>query len=213
MSDPSTATTTGDLTIERVTATFTDVVEGGTVETVLWADELHGAEIAQFPNRGGRPADPLHRAAMLRLLRSTVGDLMSRPDLELSGHAWFFHPSDSGTDLDLVYDVVVSPGDLDFGDRPAVALCRFALHRNFGFGVDADGIYVGQRVLVGVDVGGREPDVRLLAATLSLPIDVDHTLTELPSGDVRDDLDALRERVWREHVWRALAGDAGGSED
>lgn len=210
MTDGAAPGTEDIATVAEAAELFHRAVHEESADEVLWEETLLGLPVEHFPARGGRPQDPLRRAAMLRLLRSTVADLVSRPDLRLDGRAWFHQPADSSNDLDLVYDVLVRPGDLDFGDRPAAALCRFALHRNFGFGVDADGIYIGQRVMVAVELGGREPDLRLLAATLSLPIDAEHTLTELPGSDVRDDLDGLRERIWREHVWRVLAVDAQG---
>lgn len=191
------------LTIEQLTEHLRGARSDDEVDAVLWADTLLGRPVSQFPARGPRPADPLRRAAELRLLRRTIGDLVCRPDLGFDGRAWLLEPGDGGSDVDLIYDVLIEQGDLDFEDRPAVALCRFGLHRNFGLGVDSDAIYIAQRVLVAVDVGDDAPDVRLLAATLTPPIhgrDV-----ELPSSDVRDDLESLRQRVWREHAWRALA--------
>lgn len=170
------------------------------VAAVLTADELAGLEVHGFP-APRRSEDGRTRLALLLTMRSILGDLIARPDVLLTGTSHTIHPDlDGAADHDLVHDVVVEQGELDLEVPPSVALARFGIHASGFGGIDPDPLYAAQTVLVaGHGSGGH---VVLLRAHLTAPIH--DTEIALPSSDVRDDLEALRQRIWRQYAYTHL---------
>lgn len=201
------ATTT---TLTSITTTFRAAL--GTADGVrrlLSADSVEGVDVHTFP-AATRPVDGHSRLSLLLALRSTIGDLVARPDLVLTGRSHVLHPNvDDALDHDLVHDVVVEQGDLDLELPPSVVLARFGIHAS-GFGsIDPDPLYAAQTVLIGCRSVDGEPV--LMRAHLTAPIH--DTDIALPSSDVRDDLESLRQRIWRQYAYERLAGAVAGSSN
>lgn len=170
------------------------------VRDLLMADEVAGVPVHTFP-APMRSADGRARLGLLLTLRSVLGDVIARPDLLLTGTSHFVHPDvHDAADHDLVHDVVVEQGDLDLEVPPSVALARFGIHASGFGGIDPDPLYAPQLVLLaGHGPGGH---LVLLRAYLTAPIH--DTEIALPSSDVRDDLEALRQRIWRQYAYAQL---------
>ncbi len=168
---------------------------------LVTADEVDGIPVHAFP-APIRSEDGRHRLALLLTFRSILGDLIARPDLTLTGTSHAIHPDvDDARDHDLIHDVVIEQGDLDLEVPPSVALARFGIHASGFGGIDPDPLYAPQAVLVaGHGSGGH---LCLVRAYLTAPIhDSD---IALPSSDVRDDLESLRQRIWRQYAYAHLA--------
>lgn len=179
------------------------------VRALLDAPEVAGLPVHDFP-AAMRPADGRTRLGLLLTLRSVLGDLIARPDLQLTGASHTIHPGvDDAADHDLVHDVVIEQGDLDLEVPPSVALARFGIHASGFGGIDPDPLYAPQAVLVaGHGNGGH---VCLLRAYLTAPIH--DTDIALPSSDLRDDLESLRQRIWRQYAYTQLAQRLTGGAD
>lgn len=178
------------------------LADAGKVRTLVTADEVVGVPVHAFP-APIRSEDARNRLALLLTFRSILGDLIARPDLTLTGTSHAIHPDvDDARDHDLVHDVVIEQGDLDLEVPPSVALARFGIHASGFGGIDPDPLYAPQAVLVaGHGSGGH---LYLVRAYLTAPIhDSD---IALPSSDVRDDLESLRQRIWRQYAYTHLAG-------
>lgn len=197
----ATSTTITDLAA-RFRAALADPAEVG---VLLAAEEVAGLPVHAFP-APMRSADGRARLGLLLTLRSVLGDLIARPDLTLTGVSHTVQPDvDDAADHDLVHDVVVEQGDLDLEVPPSVALARFGIHASGFGGIDPDPLYAPQVVLVaGHGAGGA---LCLLRAHLTAPIH--DTDIALPSSDVRDDLEALRQRIWRQYAYTQLRGRMG----
>lgn len=170
------------------------------VAALLSASQIAGLPVHTFP-APMRSEDGRTRLALLLTLRSVLGDLIARPDLVLTGASHSVHPEfDDAADHDLVHDLVVEQGDLDLEVPPSVALARFGIHASGFGGIDPDPLYAPQVVLLAGHGGGGH--VVLLRAHLTAPIH--DTEIALPSSDVRDDLEALRQRVWRQYAYAQL---------
>jgi hypothetical protein len=172
----------------------------GRVTDLLRAPQVDGLEVHDFP-APRRSSDGRTRLGLLLTLRSVLGDLIARPDLTLTGVSHTIHPDvDDAADHDLVHDVVIEQGDLDLEVPPSVALARFGIHASGFGGIDPDPLYAPQVVLVaGHGSGGH---LGLFRAHLTAPIH--DTDIALPSSDVRDDLEALRQRIWRQYAYTQL---------
>lgn len=192
-----TTTTIADLT-QRFRAALAD---GGQVRALVTADEVDGIPVHAFP-APMRPPDGRNRLALLLTFRSILGDLIARPDVTLTGSSHTIHPDvDDARDHDLVHDVVIEQGDLDLEVPPSVALARFGIHASGFGGIDPDPLYAPQAVLVaGHGSGGH---VCLVRAYLTAQIH--DAEIALPGSDVRDDLEALRQRIWRQYAYTHLA--------
>lgn len=178
------------------------------VAALLYGTEIDGAPVHHFP-APTRPDDGHSRLGLLLLLRSTLADLIARPDLVLTGRSRIISPEvDGAADHDLLHDVVIEQGDLDLEVSPSVALARFGIHASGFGGIDPDPLYAGQTVLVGCQTLAGVPV--LLRAHLTTPIH--DTEIALPSSDVRDDLEGLRERIWRQYAYTQLAAQLARSE-
>lgn len=168
------------------------------VRTLLSADVVEGIEVHRFPARLQSGAD---RAGLVYTLRSILGDLIARPDLVLTGTSHLVHPDvDGASDHDLVHDVVIEQGDLDLEVPPSVALARFGIHASGLGAIDPDPLYAPQQVLLAGH--GRGGHVTLLRAYLTAPMH--DTDIALPASDVRDDLESLRQRIWRQYAYERL---------
>lgn len=193
----ATVSTTITELAERFRSVLPDRLE---VAALLSAHEIAGQPVHTFP-AATRPRDGRSRLGLLLTLRSTLGDLIARPDLTLTGISHTVHPDvDDASDHDLVHDVVVEQGDLDLEVPPSVALARFGIHASGFGGIDPDPLYAPQVVLVAALGSGDSPC--LLRAHLTAPIH--DTDIALPSSDVRDDLEALRQRIWRQYAFTQL---------
>lgn len=192
-----TTTTIADLA-ERFRAALAD---GGQVRALVTADEVDGIPVHAFP-APIRPTDGRNRLSLLLTFRSILGDLIARPDVTLTGSSHAIHPDiDDARDHDLVHDVVIEQGDLDLEVPPSVALARFGIHASGFGGIDPDPLYAPQAVLVaGHGNGGH---LCLVRAYLTAPIH--DAEIALPGSDVRDDLEALRQRIWRQYAYTHLA--------
>lgn len=192
-----TTTTIADLA-ERFRGALADA---GQVRALVTADEVGGVPVHAFP-ASIRAEDARHRLGLMLTFRSILGDLIARPDLTLTGTSHAIHPDvDDARDHDLIHDVVIEQGDLDLEVPPSVALARFGIHASGFGGIDPDPLYAPQAVLVaGHGNGGH---LCLVRAYLTAPIhDSD---IALPSSDVRDDLESLRQRIWRQYAYTHLA--------
>jgi hypothetical protein len=195
--------------VAALAATFRDALrDAGRVTRLLAADTVDGLPVHHFP-AAVRPLDGRSRLELLLTLRSCLGDLIARPDVTLTGRSRLVHPEfDDAADHDLVHDVVVEQGDLDLEVPPSVALARFGIHASGFGGIDPDPLYAAQTVLLGCY--GFDGDPLLLRAHLTAPIH--DTDIALPSSDLRDDLEALRQRIWRQYAYvqlvKALETDA-----
>ena len=194
-------------TITELAERFRDaLVSPVRVAEVLTASEVAGLPVHTFP-APMRSQDGRARLSLLLTLRSVLGDLIARPDLVLTGASHTVQPDvDDAADHDLVHDLVVEQGDLDLEVPPSVALARFGIHASGFGGIDPDPLYAPQVVLLaGHGSGGS---VVLLRAHLTAPIH--DTEIALPSSDVRDDLEALRQRIWRQYAYVQLRTQMDG---
>lgn len=196
-------TTATSPTITDLTTRFrTALADPREVTRLLVADEVGGLPVHAFP-APMRSEDGRARLGLLLTLRSVLGDLIARPDLLLTGSSHTIHPDvDDAADHDLVHDVVIEQGDLDLEVPPSVSLSRFGIHASGFGGIDPDPLYAAQTVLVAGHGGGGH--LVLLRAHLTAPIH--DTDIALPSSDVRDDLEALRQRIWRQYAYTHLQG-------
>jgi len=190
------ATTITDLTVRFRRA----LGDPDQVAALLTAPEVAGLPVHHFP-AALRPSDGRTRLGLLLTLRSVLGDLIARPDVQVTGASHTIHPDvDDAADHDLVHDVVIEQGELDLEVPPSVALARFGIHASGFGGIDPDPLYAPQAVLVaGHGAGGH---LCLLRAYLTAPIH--DTDIALPSSDVRDDLESLRQRIWRQYAYAQL---------
>ncbi len=192
----ATSTTITDLTAQFRAALSDPRRVGG----LLAADEVAGLPVHPFP-APRRSEDGRTRLGLLLTMRSILGDLIARPDLLLTGTSHTIHPDvDDASDHDLVHDVVIEQGELDLEVPPSVALARFGIHASGFGGIDPDPLYAPQTVLLGGHGSGGH--LVLLRAHLTAPIH--DTEIALPSSDVRDDLEALRQRIWRQYAYTQL---------
>lgn len=191
-----TTPTIADLAV-RFRAALSDAAQ---VRALVTADEVAGVTVHAFP-APLRTEDARHRLSLLLTFRSILGDLIARPDLTLTGTSHAVRPDvDDARDHDLVHDVVIEQGDLDLEVPPSVALARFGFHASGFGGIDPDPLYAPQAVLVaGHGNGGR---LCLVRAYLTAPIH--DAEIALPSSDVRDDLESLRQRIWRQYAYTHL---------
>lgn len=170
------------------------------VADLLSVPEIDGMPVHTFP-APRRPEDGRGRLELLLLLRSTLADLIARPDVTLTGRSHVIHPGiEEASDHDLIHDVVVEQGDLDLEVPPSVVLARFGIHVSGFGGIDPDPLYAAQTVLVGCY--GFHGDLVLFRSHLSAPIH--DTEIALPSSDLRDDLESLRQRIWRQYAYVQL---------
>lgn len=193
--------TATSVTITDLTTRFrSSLVEPARVAALLSAPEIAGLPVHTFP-APMRSEDGRTRLGLLLTMRSILGDLIARPDLTLTGSSHSIHPDvDDAADHDLIHDVVIEQGELDLEVPPSVALARFGIHASGFGGIDPDPLYAPQVVLVaGHGSGGH---LVLLRAHLTAPIH--DTEIALPSSDVRDDLEALRQRIWRQYAYAQL---------
>lgn len=198
--------TTTTTSVGEVAALFREAItDPAQVRTLLAADAVAGLPVHTFP-APMRQSDGRQRLALVLTLRSVLGDLIARPDVTLTGASHFIHPDiDDASDHDLIHDVVIEQGDLDLEVPPSVALARFGIHASGFGGIDPDPLYAPQAVLVaGHGPGGH---LALLRAHLTAPIH--DTEIALPSSDVRDDLESLRQRIWRQYAYAHLVARQG----
>lgn len=194
----ATSTTITDLATRFRTA----LADPAQVRGLLTADEVAGLEVHPFP-APMRSEDGRTRLSLLLTLRSVLGDLIARPDLTLTGTSHLIHPDvDGAADHDLIHDLVVEQGDLDLEVPPSVALARFGIHASGFGGIDPDPLYAPQVVLL----GGHGPGGHLVLLRAYLTAPIHDTDIALPSSDVRDDLEALRQRIWRQYAYAQLLG-------
>ena len=200
-------TTATSPTITDLTTRFrAALADAGQVRRLLAAEEVGGLPVHPFP-APRRAEDGRTRLGLLLTMRSILGDLIARPDLLLTGSSHTIHPDvDDASDHDLVHDLVIEQGELDLEVPPSVALARFGIHASGFGGIDPDPLYAPQTVLVAGH--GRGGHLVLLRAHLTAPIH--DTDIALPSSDVRDDLEALRQRIWRQYAYTHLQGRMRG---
>lgn len=193
-------------TVTELAARFhAALADPATVRTLLTAAEVDGLQVHRFPATL-REGDARSQLELLLTLRSVLGDLIARPDVQITGRTHLVEPDvDDAADHDIVHDVIVEPGELDLEVPPSVALARFGMHASPFGGIDPDPLYAPQMVLLaGHGAGGH---LMLLQSYLTAPMH--DTEIALPSSDVRDDLEALRQRIWRRYAHDLLVDRLG----
>lgn len=187
---------------EQVTAfskSFHGALEQRETDHLLFARSVDGVPVQSFPARE-RSEAPAQRLAALRLFRSALVDFAARPDLDGTGGLRIIQPED-GEDADVMLDMAFDLPASDLGGYCAAALVRFGLHRNRLGGVDPDALYDHQVLLMAVE-DLTDGQVSLFRAMLSCPRPCEES--HLASSDLRSDVEAVRQRLWREQVYEHL---------
>lgn len=192
-------------TVAEVAEVFDQAVVDEQVPLVATADVLRGIEVEDFP-AARRPGDPNSRQAALTLFRLAVGELAFRPDMTFTHHVRRVSAPGDHNDEDLFVDASAVCSDGHMGG-PVAALATIGLHRSSLGSVDPDPLYNSQRIVVAThDPAGA---VRVFRARLSARIDAVNV--PVPSSDVRQDLSALRYRIFREMLYAHLTDEASAA--
>lgn len=174
-------------------------VADGNAPLLVTNDTIKGVTVADFPATS-RPTDTHNRLGLLTRFRLAVGELAFRPDLRFETHVRRVQAPGDHTDEDLFVDVVAWTDEGEMGG-PLAALGCFGMHRSSLGSVDPDPLYASQRLMV-VAPGLGTDGLEAFRARLSARIDAVNVA--LPSSDVRQELSALRYRVFRELLFAQM---------